>query len=80
MKHSPAKISCRTPEYADCAKAFDNARSIRIWLTHSPDGLLPPGRFDIAGNGPPIVSRGVGCSNLPVRINSGPELILCELR
>ncbi len=104
---------------ADCIKAFDGAGPIRIWLTHSPDGLLmlqgqrysvgfaghthggqvclrdgtaligaggplsraySRGRFDIPGNGPLIVSRGVGCSNLPVRVNSDPELILCELR
>lgn len=37
------------------------------------------GRFEIPGNGPLIVSRGIGCSNLPVRINSDPELILCTL-
>ena len=103
---------------ADCAKAFENARPIRIWLTHSPDGLLlqdqqysvgfaghthggqiclrngtpliaaggplsrsySRGRFDIPGNGPLVVSRGVGCSNVPVRINSDPELVVCELR
>ena len=102
---------------ADCAKAFDGAKPIRIWLTHSPEGLLllgdqkyavafaghthggqiclpggtpivgagplsrshSRGRFDIPGNGPFIVSRGVGCSNLPVRINADPELIICEL-
>lgn len=103
----------------DCAKAFDKAKSIRIWLTHSPDGLLllrgeqysvgfaghthggqvclrdgtaligaggplsrsySRGRFEISGNGPLIVSRGVGCSTVPLRINSDPELIFCELR
>lgn len=37
------------------------------------------GRFDIAENGPLIVSRGVGCSNLPIRINADPELIVCTL-
>jgi uncharacterized protein len=105
--------------HADCVKAFDGAKSIRIWLTHSPDGLLllqgrqysvgfaghthggqiclrdgtalvaaggplsrshSRGRFEIAGNGPLIVSRGVGCSNLPIRVNSDPELIICDLR
>jgi uncharacterized protein len=104
---------------ADSRKTFEGAGNIRIWLTHSPDGLLllgdqkyavgfaghthggqiclrdgtpiigaggplsrshSRGRFDIPGNGPLIVSRGVGCSNLPVRINSDPELIICELR
>ena len=36
------------------------------------------GRFDFA-NGPVIVSRGVGCSALPLRINSDPELVVCTL-
>ena len=37
------------------------------------------GRFEIPGNLTLIVSRGVGCSTLPIRINSDPELILCTL-
>jgi uncharacterized protein len=37
------------------------------------------GRFDFA-NGPVIVSRGVGCSALPLRINADPELVVCTLR
>ncbi len=104
---------------ADSAKTFHGAKDIRIWLTHSPDGLsllgdqkyavafaghthggqiclrdgtplIGPagplsrshsqGRFEIPGNGPLIVSRGVGCSNLPLRINADPELIICELQ
>ncbi|MGZ5199149.1 MAG: metallophosphoesterase [Telluria sp.] len=36
------------------------------------------GRFDFA-NGPVIVSRGVGCSALPLRINADPELVVCTL-
>jgi predicted MPP superfamily phosphohydrolase len=103
----------------DAAKAFHGAQPIRIFLTHSPDGLLlldkerfdvgfaghthggqiafrdgtpivdaggplsrtySRGRFEIAGNGPMIVSRGVGCSHIPVRINSDPELVICTLR
>jgi len=102
----------------DVEAAFSGASQIRVFLSHSPDGLhlignetfevafsghthggqvaLPDGtaiinaggplskkygrgRFEIAGNGPLIVSRGVGCSNLPVRINSDPELIVCTL-
>jgi predicted MPP superfamily phosphohydrolase len=35
------------------------------------------GRFEIAGKGSLIVSRGVGCSNLPIRINADPELVVC---
>jgi len=103
----------------DSAKTFEAAAAIRIFLTHSPDGLLAlgdekyavgfaghthggqialrdgtpivaaggplsrsysRGRFDVPGNGPLIVSRGVGCSNLPLRINSDPELVMCLLR
>jgi len=37
------------------------------------------GRFELPDNGPLIVSRGVGCSNLPVRVNADPELTLCTL-
>jgi uncharacterized protein len=104
---------------ADAAKAFRDAKAVRIFLTHSPDGLLrlvdekytlalaghthggqvalrdgtpiigaggplsrshSRGRFEVAGNGPLIVSRGVGCSNVPVRINSDPEVVFCTLR
>ena len=104
---------------ADVAKAFAGAGAIRIFLTHSPDGLLlldkeqfevgfaghthggqiarrdgstivsaggplsrvyARGRFDIPGHGPLIVSRGIGCSSIPVRINADPELVICTLR
>jgi uncharacterized protein len=104
---------------ADVALAFKDARPVRIFLTHSPDGILllggerydvgfaghthggqialsdgtpivcaggplsrshSRGRFEVVGNGPLIVSRGIGCSNLPLRINSDPELIICTLR
>jgi uncharacterized protein len=104
---------------ADVARAFANANPVRIFLTHSPDGLLlidkeqfdvgfaghthggqialrdgtpiisaggplsrthARGRFEIPDNGPLIVSRGVGCSSIPVRINADPELVICTLR
>jgi predicted MPP superfamily phosphohydrolase len=103
----------------DVASAFEAAGPVRIFLSHSPDGLLllgrqtfdvcfaghthggqvtfanevpiisaggplvrtySRGRFEIPGNGTLIVSRGVGCSTLPIRINSDPELILCTIR
>lgn len=38
------------------------------------------GSFDVAENGKLIVSRGLGCSNLPVRINADPELVICTLK
>lgn len=37
------------------------------------------GKYEIAGNGSLIVSRGVGCSTLPIRINADPELVICTL-
>jgi uncharacterized protein len=103
---------------ADVTQAFAGADGLRIFLTHSPDGLLllqgqhfdlgfaghthggqvalrdgtaivdaggplarryGRGRFEIEGNGTLIVSRGVGCSNLPIRINSDPEVVFCRL-
>jgi predicted MPP superfamily phosphohydrolase len=103
----------------NAAAAFEGAGPVRIFLTHSPDGILLVGthRFDVAfaghthggqvafkdgtpivtaggplarshsrgcfdvpGNGSLYVSRGVGCSNLPLRINADPELVLCTLR
>ena len=103
----------------DAAKAFANANPVRIFLTHSPDGVLllgdeqfdvgfaghthggqvalrdgtpiisaggplarshARGRFEIPDNGSLIVSRGVGCSTIPVRINADPELVICTLR
>lgn len=102
----------------DIARAFDGAQSLKIFLSHSPDGLLSLGgqqfdvgfaghthggqiarrdgtpimlpdgplcktyaygRFEIEGNGSFFVSRGIGCSTLPFRINADPELILCSV-
>ena len=103
---------------ADAAQAFAKAQPIKIFLTHSPDGLLllnqqdfdvgfaghthggqvalpggipildaggplarkyNRGRFEVEPHGPLIVGLGVGCSNLPIRLNADPELILCTL-
>jgi predicted MPP superfamily phosphohydrolase len=38
------------------------------------------GRFSVPDNGALLVSRGVGCSALPLRVNADPELVLCTLR
>lgn len=37
------------------------------------------GRFQVEGNGVLVVSRGVGCSTIPLRINAHPELVICTL-
>lgn len=37
------------------------------------------GRHEVPGSGSLLVSCGVGCSTLPVRINADPELLICRL-
>lgn len=100
------------------ADAFADARAVRIYLMHSPDGLVlldgqrfalglaghthggqialrdgtplfrPSGpcsrdychgRYDIPGNGPLLVGRGIGCAGIPLRLNADPELLICTL-
>jgi uncharacterized protein len=38
------------------------------------------GKYALDGGASLIVSRGVGCSNIPVRVNADPELVICVLR
>jgi predicted MPP superfamily phosphohydrolase len=40
----------------------------------------PYGRFEIDGNGPLFVSRGIGCAGIPLRVRADPELVICTLR
>lgn len=37
------------------------------------------GRFDLGAGGVLVVSRGVGCSTIPLRLNAHPELVICTL-
>jgi predicted MPP superfamily phosphohydrolase len=37
------------------------------------------GLFPLEGNGALIVSRGIGCSNVPIRIHADPELVFCTI-
>jgi predicted MPP superfamily phosphohydrolase len=49
-------------------------------LPHGPlSRSYPYGSFDLEDNSTLVVSRGVGCSTLPVRINADPELVICTL-
>lgn len=38
------------------------------------------GRFPVRDNGDLIVTRGVGCGGIPVRINANPELVICTVQ
>jgi predicted MPP superfamily phosphohydrolase len=103
---------------ASAAFAGAEQAAVRIFLTHSPDGvfllkgqhydvgfaghthggqiatpggrpLFRPGgpgsraysygRYDIPGAGPLLVSCGIGCSGIPLRLNAHPELVICTL-
>jgi predicted MPP superfamily phosphohydrolase len=48
-----------------------------------PDGPLCRqfhyGRFDVEDNGVMVVSRGIGCSTIPLRLNAHPELVICTV-
>lgn len=37
------------------------------------------GRYEIPGNGPLLVGRGIGCAGIPLRLNADPELLICTL-
>ena len=104
---------------ANADMTFAGSRQIKLFLTHSPDGIwhlgdevfdlafaghthggqvarkdgtpvIQPtgplsreycyGEFAVPGNGTMIVSRGIGCSLIPLRINADPELVICTLR
>lgn len=38
------------------------------------------GRFPVRANGDLIVSRGIGCGLIPLRINADPELVICTVQ
>lgn len=38
------------------------------------------GRYEIEDNGPLLVSRGIGCAGIPLRVHADPELLICTLR
>jgi predicted MPP superfamily phosphohydrolase len=51
-----------------------------VLLPHGPlSRRYVHGKFLIEGNGCLMVSRGIGCSTLPIRLNANPELVLCTL-
>jgi predicted MPP superfamily phosphohydrolase len=103
---------------ASAAFAGTEQAAVRVFLTHSPDGVLllhgqrydvgfaghthggqiatpggrplfrpggpgsreySYGRYEIPGAGPLLVSCGVGCSGIPLRLNAHPELVICTL-
>ncbi|WMW79864.1 metallophosphoesterase [Undibacterium cyanobacteriorum] len=37
------------------------------------------GDFEIPKQGRLLVSRGIGCGNIPIRLNANPEIIICDL-
>jgi predicted MPP superfamily phosphohydrolase len=51
-----------------------------VLLPHGPlSKRYVHGEFHVQGGARLIVSRGIGCSTLPIRLNAHPELVLCIL-
>ena len=51
-----------------------------IIVPHGPLGRkYCHGRYALENNGDLIVSRGIGCSTIPIRINADPELVICTI-
>ena len=48
-------------------------------LAHALETALREGRFEIEGNGPLFVSRGIGCAGIPLRVRADPELLICTV-
>ncbi len=72
MSLSPATpMGARSPS-PTARRSF--RRADRLSRSHS------RGRFELPGTGPLFVSRGIGCSNLPLRINADPELVMLTLK
>lgn len=87
LMHAPDGLLSLNQEKFDLAFA-GHTHGGQIAFKDGTPILLPPGPlsqkyhqgyFDIAGNGKLIVSRGIGCSNLPIRIYADPELVICNL-
>jgi uncharacterized protein len=87
LTHAPDGLMSLSNERFDVAFAGHTHGGQVAWPNGSPV-LLPHGplsklyvygKFSIEGNGCLMVSRGVGCSTLPIRLNAHPELVLCTL-
>ncbi len=52
-----------------------------IKVAHGPlSRRFNAGRFEVPGGGILLVSRGIGCSTLPVRLNAPPAVMTCVVR
>jgi predicted MPP superfamily phosphohydrolase len=87
LTHAPDGLLFLNGEKFDLAFA-GHTHGGQIANKHGQPFMLPHGHlskqyhhglFDTPENGQLIVSRGIGCSNLPIRINAAPELVLCTL-
>lgn len=88
LMHSPDGLLFLDDEKFDVAFA-GHTHGGQVALADSTPIILPSGplcrkyhhgRFEIEGNGDLIVSRGVGCSTLPIRINADPDLVICKMQ
>jgi len=59
--------------------AFPNGKPLKV--AHGPlSRRYNAGRFDLDDGRVLLVSRGIGCSTIPVRLNSPPAVMMCTIR
>jgi predicted MPP superfamily phosphohydrolase len=88
VTHAPDGLSLLSGERYDVGFAGHTHAGQVAWASGEPvrrpqgplSGKYVHGRFEVDGNGPLLVSSGVGCSVVPLRWNTHPELVLCTLR
>jgi predicted MPP superfamily phosphohydrolase len=88
LMHSPDGLWHLSGERFDLAFAGHTHAGQLAWAdgrpVRGPTGPLSRryyyGRYPLDENGPLLVTSGVGCSGLPLRWNTSPELLVCTLR
>jgi uncharacterized protein len=87
LMHAPANLLNLRDERFDAAFCGHTHGGQIAWPSGAPITVAPGplsraynrGRFRMGHGGTLVVSVGLGCSTLPLRLNSAPEVIVCRL-